>query len=123
MIIEKNADLVKIAKDFLDTVSPQIFVFLHGKMGAGKTTFVRECMEILGTSDNVSSPTFGLINEYSTAKGLVYHLDLHHLKIRDKFILDEIDNISDRHFLTFIEWPEIIKENFDYRFVDCFFKN
>lgn len=91
-------------------------------MGAGKTTLVRHCMDIIGTQDNVSSPTFGLIHEYTTENKSVFHLDLHRLDKIDNFILNEIDEISEKHMLTFIEWPDIIKKDFSYEYIEIFFE-
>lgn len=122
MIIKRNSNLNQIANSLLKEIKEPIFIFLNGKMGAGKTTLVRHCMDIIGTQDNVSSPTFGLIHEYTTENKSVFHLDLHRLDKIDNFILNEIDEISEKHMLTFIEWPDIIKKDFSYEYIEIFFE-
>lgn len=82
-------------------------VAFSGEMGAGKTTLIQAVCRQLGVRDNVSSPTFALINEYFTGNGMsIYHFDLY-----------RIDNISEMYDMgyedyfysdayCFIEWPE-----------------
>ncbi len=121
MIIKRDSNLNEIAKNFLKEVGDPVFIFLNGNMGAGKTTFVRHCMDIIGTTDNVSSPTFAIIHEYTTNTKPVFHLDLHRLEKIDHFILNEIEEISEKHLLTFIEWPNVIKKSFNYPFKEIYF--
>ena len=71
-------ELIAFAKDF------KIWAF-YGEMGAGKTTFIREICKIFGVKENVSSPTFSLINEYSDLKGnSIFHFDFFALIMRKK---------------------------------------
>ena len=96
---------------------------LHGDMGVGKTTFVRFlCQSILASSDNVSSPTFALINQYESPKiGLICHIDLYRLADTEEAIhagvLDAIENAA----LSLVEWPEIAPEIFDDKTLHLYF--
>ena len=87
----------------------RIFAF-YGAMGAGKTTLIKALCHELGSADYVTSPTFALINEYSTAKGLViYHFDFYRIKkIEEAFDLGYEDYIYSGNY-CFIEWPEMIE--------------
>ena len=61
-------DLSRIAEDILkEYQTDRIFAF-YGKMGSGKTTFIKEICKILGINDNITSPTFSIINEYTDIK-------------------------------------------------------
>ncbi len=105
-----------IAKEMALLLSKkQKIIALKGDLGAGKTTFVRYLMDVLLSKDDVSSPSFSIINEYSTQSGVVYHMDLYRL--------DQIEQLMEIGFeeyiysgaICIIEWPElafpIIKDN------------
>ena len=89
-------------------------VLICGEMGVGKTTLIKEFLSLLDVVDNVSSPTFSIINEYSTNKDeTIYHIDLY--RIED---VSELDNIGFFEYLEsgktcLIEWGEIIEELID----------
>lgn len=89
-------------------------VLICGEMGAGKTTLIKELLSLMSVVDNVSSPTFSIINEYSTDKNeIIYHMDLY--RIED---ISELDNIGFFEYLEsgktcLIEWGEMIEELID----------
>jgi len=89
-------------------------VLICGEMGVGKTTLIKDFLSLLDVVDNVSSPTFSIINEYSTNKDeTIYHIDLY--RIED---ISELDNIGFFEYLEsgktcLIEWGEIIEELID----------
>jgi len=87
----------------------RIFLF-YGDMGAGKTTLIKELCKALGTTDNISSPTFSIVNEYHTAKDKIYHFDFYRLKDQT----EALDMGYEEYFYAgawcFIEWPEKIPD-------------
>lgn len=87
----------------------RIFAF-YGKMGAGKTTFIQSVCKKLGTDDNVTSPTFALINEYKTAQlSSIFHFDFYRIKdIEEAFDLGYEDYLYSGNYCL-IEWPEMIE--------------
>lgn len=81
---------------------------LQGAMGAGKTTLIRSFCEILEVIDNVSSPTFSIINEYQMSNGHpLYHFDLYRLKNREELLATGAIDYIDSGNYCFVEWPEI----------------
>jgi tRNA threonylcarbamoyladenosine biosynthesis protein TsaE len=91
---------------------PENRVFaLYGKMGAGKTTFIQSICKSLGSDDNVTSPTFALINEYNTADiNSIFHFDFYRIEdIEEAFDLGYEDYIYSGDY-CFIEWPEMIEQ-------------
>lgn len=82
---------------------------VHGQMGAGKTTFIKELCRQLQCTDVVSSPTFALVNEYSAHNTTIYHLDLYRLKNIDEALDIGITDYLNRNSYCFIEWPELIE--------------
>ncbi len=96
------------AKTFLQLVGDRKVIALHGKMGAGKTTFVHAICDALNVNDTVSSPTFSIINEYNAAEGMViYHLDLYRLKNEQEAINAGVEDCLYSGNLCLVEWPEI----------------
>jgi len=87
----------------------RVFAF-YGAMGAGKTTFIKAICKELGSSDYVTSPTFALINEYSTRDGsVIYHFDFYRIKkLEEAFDLGYEDYIYSGNYCL-IEWPEMIE--------------
>jgi tRNA threonylcarbamoyladenosine biosynthesis protein TsaE len=95
------------AKTFLNAIGSRKVVALHGEMGAGKTTFVHAVCDILGVKEAVGSPTFSLINEYTTASGeSIYHLDLYRLCDETEALNAGVEECFYSGNLCFVEWPE-----------------
>ena len=85
-------------------------VLISGEMGAGKTTLIKQILIGLNVIDNISSPTFSIINEYKTkSKDLIYHMDLYRInKIEELEEIGFFEYIESGN-LCFIEWGEIIE--------------
>ena len=81
----------------------------QGEMGAGKTTLIKELSKQLGSKDDFSSPTFGIIHQYAieNSNRFIYHIDLY--RLRSEIELDQLglSEILDSNDFVFIEWPEI----------------
>jgi tRNA threonylcarbamoyladenosine biosynthesis protein TsaE len=107
--IEKIEDWQKV----VDAVLPHLkhnILLLKGNLGAGKTTFSQFLMKNLGSTDEVSSPTYAIVNEYNSPKGKVFHFDLYRLKKIEEAYDFGIEEYLDNAFLCIIEWPEIYEE-------------
>lgn len=99
------------AKELLDTYPEERIFALYGAMGAGKTTFIKAMCRALGSQDNITSPSFALINEYTAPNGLlIYHFDFYRIKkIEEAYDLGYEDYIYSGNY-CFIEWPEMIQD-------------
>ena len=99
------------AKAFLAGMGTSKVVAFYGKMGAGKTTFIKAICEELGVEDVITSPTFALVNEYTAGNGApVYHFDFYRIKR-----LDEVYDMGYEDYfyggnLCLLEWPELIED-------------
>ena len=109
--IKSLDNICEAAKAYLDGMGTgKVFAF-YGKMGAGKTTFIKAICEELGVTDVITSPTFALVNEYTAADGSpIYHFDFYRIKK-----LDEVYDMGYEDYfyggsLCFLEWPELIEE-------------
>jgi tRNA threonylcarbamoyladenosine biosynthesis protein TsaE len=117
--VEKLKDLEMAAKLLIDSFSDQKIFAFYGKMGAGKTTFIQAICRYLGSADNITSPTFALINEYTAADSdPIYHMDFYRIKnLEEVFDLGYEDYIYSGNYCL-IEWPEKIESLLPDRFVE-----
>lgn len=103
-------ELKGAAKELIKQFPEQRVFAFYGKMGAGKTTFIQSVCRVLGSEDNVTSPTFALINEYMDAEmNSIFHFDFYRIKdIEEAFDLGYEDYIYSGNYCL-IEWPEMIE--------------
>ena len=104
--IENIEDWQKVINEILPNLQHNILL-LKGNLGAGKTTFSQFLLKNLGSKDEVSSPTYAIVNEYNSPKGKVFHFDLYRLKKIEEAYDFGIEEYLDNAFLCIIEWPEI----------------
>lgn len=83
-----------------------LVVYLHGDLGAGKTTLARGLLHALGEPGPVRSPTYGLVTEYATPAGKVLHLDLYRLRAPEELVALGLGDYLPDSRLWLIEWPE-----------------
>ena len=97
----------------------KVFAF-HGEMGAGKTTLIRKLSELMEVKEKVSSPTFSIINEYTSKTfGTIYHMDLYRLKSSEEAMSAGVEDCIDSGNICFVEWPERAEKLLDDA-VHCF---
>ena len=100
-------EIQSVVKQLLNTPGLKKVITFHAEMGVGKTTFIKEIVKQLGVEDNSSSPTFSLVNEYTTSNGeTVYHFDLYRLNSEEEAYDMGIDEYFYSGNWCFIEWPE-----------------
>ncbi len=93
---------------------------LYGDLGSGKTFFTKQIGKILGVREEISSPSFVLLNEYKTRKFPLYHVDLYRLKKEDELLDLGLQDMLDRG-VTIIEWPELAEHLLPYRTFSLYF--
>ena len=115
----------ELAKRFTKYLKGGEFVFLYGEMGVGKTTFVKyfinEYQKINNlTQSEITSPTFSLLNEYQVKDIRIKHYDL--FRINKKEDINNLDILEkDNKLITLIEWPQLIADKQDIKFITLTF--
>ena len=108
--ITSIADLKSVAEQLLTFANGEKFFVFEGEMAAGKTTLIKEFCTVLGVKDVVSSPTFSIVNEYPSPKGLIYHFDFYRLKN----VQEAYDIGYEEYFYSgdycLVEWPTKVEE-------------
>ena len=104
----------ELAKKISKKLKPKDIIYLYGEMGVGKTTFIKYLInEFQKSSDlpilEVTSPTFNLLNEYQVGSKKIKHYDL--FRIKNKRDTNDLNIFEkDNNLITFVEWPELVKD-------------
>ena len=103
------------ARQFVSEIGDRRVFAFYGKMGAGKTTFIKAVCEALGVEDVITSPTFAIVNEYSipaggALEGAIYHFDFYRIKKLEEVYDMGYEDYFYSGSLCMIEWPELIEE-------------
>ena len=99
-------EIKKVAKEFWQEAGEGKVIAFHGKMGAGKTTFIHALCDVKEVSSPVGSPTFSLINQYEYPDGLIYHIDLYRLNDEQEAIRAGIEDCLYSGDTCLLEWPD-----------------
>ena len=112
LTIHSLDDIRTAAKAFIEQMDQNTVFAFYGKMGAGKTTFIKAVCEDLGVSDVVNSPTFSIVNEYRSddTGELIYHFDFYRIQKIDEVYDMGYEDYFYSGALCFIEWPELIED-------------
>lgn len=109
LIINSIEEIQDVAQKFIHEIGDRKIFAFNGKMGAGKTTFIKAICEVMGVKETINSPTFSIVNEYEAADGsIIYHFDCYRInKIQEALDLGAEEYLYSGN-LCFIEWSENI---------------
>jgi len=108
--ISSLSDLSATAQALLNFAGSQRIFLFYGDMGAGKTTFIKALCAALGVVDDVTSPTFSIVNEYAGTGTKVYHFDFYRLKNQEEALDMGYEEYFYSNNYCLIEWPEKIPD-------------
>ena len=106
IFLANEADTLAFGTSLSKVIGKRCLFFLHGSLGAGKTTLVRGFLRGLGYAGTVKSPTYTLVEEYNLPKCLVIHFDLYRLNDPEELEWIGIRDYFDSDAVCFIEWPK-----------------
>ncbi|MBQ3204005.1 MAG: tRNA (adenosine(37)-N6)-threonylcarbamoyltransferase complex ATPase subunit type 1 TsaE [Alistipes sp.] len=107
--IDSLSELSDVAREIIESLQGRTVVLFRGEMGAGKTTLISRIVEELGAEDNVTSPTFAIVNQYEGTECRIYHFDFYRIERLEEaydFGYEEYFYSGD---LCLVEWPEKIE--------------
>ncbi|MFD2528431.1 tRNA (adenosine(37)-N6)-threonylcarbamoyltransferase complex ATPase subunit type 1 TsaE [Polaribacter marinaquae] len=102
-------NLPEIATELIKVAAHKTLLF-YGEMGAGKTTLIKQICKVLSVEDNISSPTFSLVNEYETFSGeKVFHFDFYRIEDENEALDMGIEDYLYNNTWCLIEWPQNVE--------------
>lgn len=113
-------DTMELAQNIESEKLPQMVICLNGELGSGKTVFVKGFAQALGINENITSPTFNIIKEYSDGEAPLYHMDVYRLS-------DSVENIGIKDYfnkdgISIIEWADLIEDELPEKRMELYFK-
>jgi tRNA threonylcarbamoyladenosine biosynthesis protein TsaE len=110
ILFNELSELERVASRLILLAGNERVWLFEGGMGAGKTTLIKKLCEKLGVISTVQSPTFSIVNEYSTEKGeSIYHFDFYRLKDELEALDIGVEEYIDSGRYCFMEWPDKIE--------------
>ncbi len=110
--IDNLGGIHEAARQFVANMNGATVFAFYGKMGAGKTTFIKAVCEEMGIDDVITSPTFAIVNEYRAdlTGEIVYHFDFYRIKKLDEVYDMGYEDYFYSGAVCFIEWPELVED-------------
>jgi len=100
-------ELDQVARQLLQEAGERRVFLFSGELGSGKTTLIRAVCRQLGVQDEVTSPTFSLVNAYRAEDGWVYHMDLYRLEREEELLEIGLEEYLFSGAYCFVEWPHL----------------
>lgn len=111
LTIHSIEEITPAAQEFIAAMGDNTVFAFYGKMGAGKTTFIKAVCQALGVTDVINSPTFAIVNEYLDGQGSpIYHFDFYRIKRLQEVLDIGYEDYIYSGCVCFMEWPELIED-------------
>ena len=109
IVLNSEKDTIEFGKKIASELKKGDVIILSGELGSGKTKFTEGILTYFGLQDEISSPTFTIVNEYETDKFPIYHFDVYRIADSDEFLNFGGDEYFEKG-VSIIEWGEIISD-------------
>ena len=120
-ISNSEEETKQIGKKFAENLKKGDVVVLTGELGAGKTKFTEGVLQYFGLEDEISSPTFTIVNEYANSNVIIYHFDVYRLEDEDEFYAIGGEEYFEKG-ICLIEWGELIENALPNQYIKIEFK-
>lgn len=120
-ISKSEQDTINFAKDFAKNLKTGDIIVLSGELGSGKTKFTQGILEYFGLENEISSPTFTVVNEHHAQDLNIYHFDVYRLEDTDEFYAIGGEEYFENG-ISIIEWGEIIESILPKGYIKITFK-
>ena len=118
----KLSEINQTTKLITREISNFSVVLLRGELGSGKTTVISSILKELGVTENITSPTFSIVNQYKISGKKINHFDLYRVKSELELDVIGFDEYFDDFSISFIEWPEIAINRIYENYLDIYIK-
>ena len=118
----KLSEINQTTKLITREISNFSVILLRGELGSGKTTIVSSILKELGVTENITSPTFSIVNQYKISGKKINHFDLYRVKSELELDVIGFDEYFDDFSISFIEWPEIAINRIYENYLDIYIK-
>ena len=118
----KLSEINQTTKLITREISNFSVVLFRGELGSGKTTVISSILKELGVTENITSPTFSIVNQYKISGKKINHFDLYRVKSELELDVIGFDEYFDEFSISFIEWPEIAINRIYENYLDIYIK-
>lgn len=101
-----EAATIALARTLAKVLDGGLVIYLHGELGAGKSSFARALLQALGVGERVKSPTYSLVESYALSGRQAWHLDLYRIADPGELEWLGLESLADPAALVLVEWPE-----------------
>ena len=115
-------EIEDVAKSLINEINDVKLVLFKGELGSGKTTLIKSILKNLGVKENITSPTFSIVNQYLISNGLINHFDLYRIKSLIELDVIGFEEYLESEAVCFIEWPEIAMSKIVDKYVEIYIK-
>ena len=115
-------EIEDVAKSIINEINDVNLVLFKGELGSGKTTLIKSILKNLGVKENITSPTFSIVNQYLISNGLINHFDLYRIKSLTELDIIGFEEYMEGEAVCFIEWPEIAMSKIVDNYIEIYIK-
>ena len=115
-------EIEDVAKSIINEINDVNLVLFKGELGSGKTTLIKSILKNLGVKENITSPTFSIVNQYLISNGLINHFDLYRIKSLTELDVIGFEEYLESEAVCFIEWPEIAMSKIVGNYMEIYIK-
>ena len=115
-------EIEDVARSLINQINDVNLILFKGDLGSGKTTLIKSILKNLGVKENITSPTFSIVNQYLISNRLINHFDLYRIKSLTELEVIGFEEYLESGAVCFIEWPEIAMSKIFDNYIEIYIK-